>query len=72
MGSEAYLREERIDPGPWAEKAREAAARGMTPLLVARQKEVLGILGASDAVKPEAKEAIEQFRLIGLDWKCGS
>jgi Cu+-exporting ATPase len=67
VGSEAYLREERIDPGPWAEKAREAAARGMTPLLVARQKEVLGILGVSDAVKPEAKEAIEQFRRLGLE-----
>ncbi len=67
VGSEAYLREERIDPGPWAKKAREAAARGMTPLLVARQKDVLGILGVSDAVKPEAKEAIEQFRRLGLD-----
>ena len=67
VGSEAYLREERIDPGPWAEKAREVAARGMTPLLVARQKEVLGILGVSDAVKPEANEAIAQFRRLGLE-----
>jgi Cu+-exporting ATPase len=67
VGNEEFLRDEKVDPGPWAEKAREAAGRGMTPLLVAREHEMLGLLGVSDPVKPEAADAVRRFRDQGLD-----
>ncbi len=67
VGTETYLREEKVDPGEWGEKARAAAARGMTPLLVAREKRMLGLLGVSDPLKPEAREAVKRFADLGLE-----
>ncbi len=66
VGSEAYLREEGLDPGPWSGRVQEAAAGGMTPLLVAREEEILGLLGVSDPLKPEAAEAVARLRKLGL------
>jgi Cu+-exporting ATPase len=67
VGNEAYLREADIDPGPWADKAREAATRGITPLLAARDQEMLGILGVSDPLKEEAGEAVAGLKQLGLE-----
>ncbi len=67
VGNEAYLREEGIDPGPWAERAREAAAGGVTPLLVALEDAPLGWIGVSDPIKPEAPEAVRMLDALGLE-----
>jgi Cu+-exporting ATPase len=67
VGSEAYLREEGIEVGSWSERARELAARGMTPLLAAREGDMLGVLAVSDPLKPEAKEAVDQLRGLALE-----
>ena len=66
-GSEAFLIREGIDVGPWSQRVKEAASEGLTPLLVARDKEVLGLIAVSDPPKPEAHEAITELRTLGLE-----
>jgi Cu+-exporting ATPase len=66
VGNEAFLSAAGLDPGPWTERARKAADRGVTPLLVGRGDTVLGMLGVSDPLKDEAKEAVSRLRRLGV------
>jgi Cu+-exporting ATPase len=66
VGSEAYLLDEGVPLAGWEERVGRAAAAGVTPLLVAREREVLGLLGVSDPVKEEAPEAVSGLRDQGL------
>jgi len=43
------------------------AEEGKTPLYFANTKELLGIIAVADVVKPTSREAIKQFRAMGLD-----
>ncbi len=40
---------------------------GETPLLVARNGQVLGVIGATDQVRPEALETVQELRQLGID-----
>ena len=66
VGNESFMREQDIDAGAWAERAREAASRGITPLFAARDNEMLGLLGVSDPLKAEAQEAVAGLKDLGL------
>jgi Cu+-exporting ATPase len=66
VGTEAYLGEEGVAVDGWEERARRLAGEGMTPLLVAREKEVVGVLGVTDPLKEEAVEAVAQLRGLGV------
>jgi Cu+-exporting ATPase len=66
VGNEAFLAAEGVDPGAWSERARKAADRGITPLFVARENTLLGMLGVSDPVKDEAHEAVAQLHRLGV------
>jgi Cu+-exporting ATPase len=66
VGNESFLREEGVPLDGWGERAHRAAAEGVTPLLVAREKDVVGLLGVSDPVKSEAPEAMSRLRDLGL------
>ena len=43
------------------------ADEGKTPLFIARNTELLGIIAVADIVKPTSKEAIDQFKNMGLE-----
>lgn len=43
------------------------ADEGKTPLFIANEKEILGIIAVADIVKPTSKEAIEQFESMGME-----
>ncbi len=66
IGTEAWLRQNGIDPSPLEEKASELAARGRTVLLVGIDARPAGIIAVSDPLKPEAKAAIDALHRIGL------
>jgi Cu+-exporting ATPase len=66
VGSETYLRESGVDVEPVQEAAGEAARAGLTPVLVARGEQAVGLLGVADTVKNEAKEAVSRLREAGL------
>jgi len=42
------------------------ATDGKTPVLVATEKEVIGILGLSDSVKKESKQAVDELHQLGV------
>ncbi len=50
-----------------AERAEALAAEGATPLYVARDTEVIGLIGVADTLKPEAAEVVAELKALGLE-----
>jgi K+-transporting ATPase ATPase B chain len=48
------------------ESAAEASRQGMTPLVIARSRRVLGLVFLKDVVKPGVKDRIRELRLMGI------
>lgn len=48
------------------EKVKELAAKGKTPLVVAENARIIGIIAVADKVKKGTVEAIERFKTMGL------
>jgi Cu+-exporting ATPase len=65
-GSRRFLEEAGVDPAPLDPLADELAAKGRTPVCVAAGGAALGVLGISDTLKPDAKEAVAAFHALGL------
>ena len=66
-GTQAFLEREKIDVGSWPARVSKAASDGLTPLLVARESDVVGLIAVSDPLKPEARDAVESLRGLGLE-----
>ncbi|MEK7539089.1 MAG: heavy metal translocating P-type ATPase [Patescibacteria group bacterium] len=49
-----------------AEKIRSETRQGKTPIILATEKELLGIIMVADAIKPEAIEAVKNFQALGI------
>jgi Cu+-exporting ATPase len=67
VGGEPFLRREGIDPGAWSREAAAVASEGMTPLLVAEEERVVGLLAVADPVRPEAAAVVARLRALGLE-----
>ncbi|HTI30483.1 MAG TPA: heavy metal translocating P-type ATPase [Methylomirabilota bacterium] len=66
-GSERLLRDEGVETQPAELLARQAAEAGHTPVLVAADGIVIGLLAIADTVKAESAEAVERLRAAGLE-----
>ncbi|WP_419671338.1 metal-transporting ATPase [Aliarcobacter butzleri] len=49
------------------EKSEKLANEGKTPIFIADENEVLGLIAISDVVKPTSKDAILEFEKMGLE-----
>jgi P-type Cu+ transporter len=67
VGSERLLRERGADVSTVVALARDAAAAGHTPVLVAIDGAAIGMLAIADTVKPASVEAVGRLRAAGLD-----
>jgi P-type Cu+ transporter len=67
VGSVALLRELAIDPAPLAARAGAAAARGWTPVYVAIDGRLAGLIAVADPIKPTSGAAVAQLRDLGLE-----
>lgn len=68
VGTERLLREHNIFLDESAEQIRQRLEdAGQSCVWVAREGELLGLIGASDAVRPEAAEVIAELRELGLE-----
>lgn len=66
VGNLALLRAEGIDPGRFEAIADIWAQDAMTPVFVALDGAVAGLLGIADPLRPEAKHAIAQLQDMGV------
>jgi Cd2+/Zn2+-exporting ATPase len=66
VGTEAFIEEEGVVlPEPLADAAARLRADGRTTVFVATSR-ALGVLGISDPVRPEAREACDALRALGI------
>jgi Cu+-exporting ATPase len=65
-GNIALLRELKADPGRFAEAADRLAVDGLTPVYVAVDGQVGGLIGITDPVKPGSRDAVAALQAMGL------
>ncbi len=66
-GTERFMTDAGADPSDFTAAAADIAASGASPILVARDGVVIGLIGLADTVKPASAEAITRLRSAGLD-----
>ncbi len=66
VGNARLLAERGIDPGSLAALGDAQAGQGRTPVLVARDGAVVGLIAVADPVKPEAAEAVRALAAQGV------
>jgi Cu+-exporting ATPase len=66
VGTEAHLEAAGVEVSGLSLLASEIAARGASPVLVARDGALVGLIGLSDTVKPESAAAVKRLRQAGL------
>ena len=66
-GNPAFMAQQGIDTAGLETAAHRLAEDGKTPLFFAEDGKMLGIIAAADVVKPTSREAMRQFRAMGID-----
>jgi len=66
MGNQRLMQEKVIDISKAEQKSAELAAKGMTPMYLAKNGSLLGIIAVSDPVKEDSRAAIAQMHKLGL------
>ena len=66
-GNSAYLEENGIEVNETVGHAvSQIADEGMTPLLVAEESRMLGVIGVADEIKSSSRDAIRRFQKLGI------
>lgn len=66
VGNERLLAARQISPTPIEPALSRIRAQGQTPLIVARDRELLGLVVVADVVAPHSREAVAQLMAQGL------
>ncbi len=66
-GNLKMMKEQGIAENVIFEKGESLAEQGKTPLYFAEDKKLLGVIAVADVVKPTSKQAIAEFRNMGID-----
>lgn len=66
FGNEALMRDHRIELGSLAQQMGPLAARAETPMCLALDGRLVGIVSVSDPIKIDSRAAIERMHAIGL------
>lgn len=66
MGNAALLEQEGLTLDGLAATARELSQQGKTPMFIAKDHQLKGIIAVADTVKPESRAAIDALRAQGL------
>lgn len=66
-GNLALMNDSKIDVGEFQNASDEFAMEGKTPLYFSDDEKLLGIIAVADVVKPTSRQAIDQFKEMGID-----
>ncbi len=66
-GNLAFLRENGVDASSAESAAAALADEGKTPLFFARGNRLLGLIAAADVLRPTSREAVAEFRSMGIE-----
>jgi len=66
-GNSKLMEERGISVAAWESKAAQLASEGKTPVYVAVETELAGIVAVADAVKASSKAAIDELRKMGIE-----
>ena len=67
LGNLKLMREREVALNGMEERAAQLAADGKTPMYVAVDGRLAGLVAVADPLKPEAKRAVEEMRRLGLE-----
>lgn len=67
LGNLKLMNEYSIDLGEFEEDSRRFSMEGKTPMYIASNEKVLGIIAVADTVKENSKKAIETLHKIGIE-----
>lgn len=67
LGSPRLMEERGLDAGPLRAEAERLAGDGKTPLFIAEEGRLLGLVAVADTVKPGAADAVAALRRMGLE-----
>jgi P-type Cu+ transporter len=67
LGNERLMQERGYGLNGFGGKAELLAAEGKTPIFLARDGRVLGLMALADVLKPQAVEAIRQIKSLGVE-----
>lgn len=67
IGNKKLLDSKNISLDLFYEMSEKLANEGKTPIFIADENEVLGLIAISDVVKPTSKDAILEFEKMGLE-----
>lgn len=66
VGNQRLMKKKNLLTARAVEILEQFAADGKTPVLVATEKEIIGILGLSDSIKEESKQAVDELHQLGV------
>ncbi len=67
LGNLKLMRDRGIDVGALAQQAERLADDGKTPMYVALDGKIAGIIAVADTIKEDSKQAIEALKRMGLE-----
>ncbi|MDD4914284.1 MAG: heavy metal translocating P-type ATPase [Methylococcales bacterium] len=66
FGNAALMTEHDIDPGPYSQQIAQLAEQGQTPMLLAEENAIIGIVTVSDPIKADSAQAVRQLQNQGV------
>jgi Cu+-exporting ATPase len=66
LGNQQLMREHNVDIEPVLDKATALTYQAQTPMFVAVDQSIVGIVSVADAIKDDSKEAIQRLHDLGL------
>lgn len=67
IGNKKLCDEQKIDFSEYEEEALQIANKGQTPMFVAAEESVIGLVAVADIVKETSKEAIQKLKELGVE-----
>ena len=66
-GNLLLMKNHDVEVEAFVTRAEELAEQGKTPLFIAKEKSVIGLIAVADTLKVNSRNAVEHFKSLGLD-----